>query len=86
MKYDLTRKQWNLIWWNQYSDQPKYDEVLTVKQRNDYWKKTFRNQFNIDYIESEDHPPSIKLTDYPGFWGRLIGDENHITIFILAEL
>jgi len=73
MKYQFTFKMFHLLW-----DPLQLTGLQSsiARGRIEYWNKHYKDKYHLDYVESMDQ-------DNDDFYGAIIGDEKHITYFLL---
>jgi len=77
MKYQFTFNMFQKLWFplQQTNRSVRLDSVVPV-DRIEYWNKHLKDKYQLDYIESND-------VNEDAFYGAIIGDEKHITYFLL---
>jgi len=97
MKYNLSERQWRLLWETKHGEwrHPDYDFDSTedydnslsfeLNSRMVIFNSIYKSKFKLSYNEYDsDMHLVIDDQGHPDYWGYIEGDEKNITIFLLS--
>ena len=79
MKYHLNNQQYTSLW-----DKYNISRIMEhIDERINFWDSTLKSKFNLEYEEINENDTNGDESDPDGWYGTLVGDEKHISWFLL---